>query len=74
MEDPKSLSNGSVPVEEASSKNDNALIFQIPLRVCRNWHLGACITAPGCRGFKGPVPPPLSMKRSHPMVFNWRGW
>jgi hypothetical protein len=36
--DNKSLSSGSMPVEEAFSLNCNALIFQIPLRVCRNWH------------------------------------
>jgi hypothetical protein len=36
--DDKSLSSGSMPVEEAFSLNCNALIFQIPLRVCRNWH------------------------------------
>ena len=54
-----------LPVEEAAIKTAPMLIFQNPLRVCRNWHHGhvsASSTPPGCRGFTGPVPPPLWMR------------
>ena len=49
-------------LKRLSSKTttQSALIFQNPLRVCRNWHHVRLTT--GCRGFSGPVPPPLSMK------------
>jgi len=51
-----------MPVEEALFQDcfASALIFQNPLRVCRNWHHVRLTT--GCRGFSGPVPPPLLMK------------
>jgi len=45
----------------------STLIFQAAL-ACRNWHLGASLPkSPGCRGFTGPVPPPLWM-RFHPVL------
>ena len=54
----------SAGILKRHSRRSNVLIFQIPLRVCRNWHHGACTSRqPGCRGFAGPVPPPLSMRK-----------
>ena len=37
----------------------------LPDILCRNWHLRGDFSPPGCRGFTGPVPPPLWMRVTH---------
>ena len=49
-------------IEEAVIIIDTRSHLPEPTWVCRSWHHGMCgsyATQPGCRGFTGPVPPPL---------------
>ena len=83
--DKKSLSCGHMPVEEASiwttglsssrSRYGSAGIgTMLPVRGSPSRQRENIELPTGCRGFTGPVPPPLLMNRFSSLVFNWRGY
>ena len=55
----------------------SAVFSHLPESFCRNWHHGIHLNdwSPGCRGFKGPFPPPLWIKVTHYIVVegNYKG-